>query len=1299
MAGDLASGGGRSGADKRAYVRLPLRLPGEVIVGHAGAPRQGELRDFCRGGVFFAIELDPRSSGSLQGESATLRVRIDESSGTKGYVLNARIARVFPAGIGLAFVDPDPAALRALQHLATASQARETGAAQPKQGASRRSEIVDECKALSSQQLNPLFLSFCENVEQHLLTAARETTHGSEQTKLFDALNSAERQRGRLVARFGELIGQHFDELGEPLGSVERPPELEEIGGLTLVDQDAFEDFLIVSELVARAEPVYEAPLFESCRRLSHLCGVPIDGETNPVGPLAVCHALRSGLTELEIDHAAMPVFYEVFQDAFIARLGGFYDALNKLLDGHGLENTTLPGHEPPVPKAAEKPAPAPVPEPTPSAVDEPAPLLAEDEMIDIPGVAASAPRAPSAGAPASSDPWASGSDAGPFVGGAAAEFAAPRPAVTLDDDFNGEGVGRRSQIGPTGRASSRPAQPGPAGSEDGGASAGGDWLDDFDVPWGAAPGPVQAQNPSPGAGSTYSAPDEAEPDLPAPGSRRRVGPRIAGAAQTLFGLQRRYTPSAPGVAHTSRGEAYSTEHVLSALEDVAASGGVRYAEGEGGLRGQLSRALGGADGDARGMAADVADSIELVENLFRAIEQDDDLDEELKAPIARLELAVQRRAIVQPGFFTDSQHEIRRFINDFATLNLAVAHDAGTALDTATSIIERIVRTHEQDADTFATGLAQLSIHIEAQRDAVDAQIAKVVSASDAQQQFVRERRAPRAGAQDGESSRASTREWELWLERTKRLSVGTEIVQTDAPKTQRQRLVWIGDDHSSFVFVDRAGQKSASMSLPELAMQMRRGNVVAYETPLLPLVERALYAVLHAVHQRIERRATHDETTGLVKRKTFEREIEAVHRRAIQQREDCVLGAFALPALSALAPETEEQTIRAVVDVLVASLPTDAVLSRPAPSELAFVTLGRREADVREAASAALDVARDAFHQQAGDDLPVVAAVGVALLQLSAANEDLGAALDEVRVGANLAARDNAPTPVVLTDEGEQSEVMDWETFIARTLGEDRLQLRFQRIGSLTDADARPLFELLLGLRNDDGEAIPAREFVNAVEYHNQAAALDRWVLRNALQWMVSERRAVRRSGGFLVKLTGSSLCDENLSEYILAQLTQSGVPPGKVVFEIREADAVEHVGPASRLMRALGEFGCRFVLDKFASGQDSHEQMKELPVDFVKIEGRFVSDLLEDQDNLAVVHSVTELARALGIATIAEFVENEEILMELMRLGVDLAQGRHIEAPMYIEELEASAAIVLPDVSTLLSDSEDTDTTIIF
>ena len=189
-------------------------------------------------------------------------------------------------------------------------------------------------------------------------------------------------------------------------------------------------------------------------------------------------------------------------------------------------------------------------------------------------------------------------------------------------------------------------------------------------------------------------------------------------------------------------------------------------------------------------------------------------------------------------------------------------------------------------------------------------------------------------------------------------------------------------------------------------------------------------------------------------------------------------------------------------------------------------------------------------------------------------------------------------------------------------------------------------------------------------AAEQYEQAAALDRLVIRETLRWMSERGPELERLGGCAVNLSPRSLADEGLAAYVMDELMQSRVPPGKLVFEVTETAAVTGLSNAQQFMRSLSDLGCRFSLDDFGAGHASFAYLKGLPVDFVKIDGLFVHDLGQSPQDLAVVKSINEVAHAMGKQTIAEHVHSPEVVEQLKAIGVDYAQGYWLGEPRALE-----------------------------
>ena len=176
----------------------------------------------------------------------------------------------------------------------------------------------------------------------------------------------------------------------------------------------------------------------------------------------------------------------------------------------------------------------------------------------------------------------------------------------------------------------------------------------------------------------------------------------------------------------------------------------------------------------------------------------------------------------------------------------------------------------------------------------------------------------------------------------------------------------------------------------------------------------------------------------------------------------------------------------------------------------------------------------------------------------------------------------------------------------------------------------------------------------------------AIDRWVISRSLQTLAQQPGYAKLIDTCSLNLSGASLDDESLLEFIKAQMQEHAIPPDMLCFEITETSAIGNLSNAIRLIQALRSMGCRFALDVFGVGMSSLTYLKQLPVDYLKIDGGFVRDMLQDKGDHAMVEMINRIGQTLGKKTVAEFVESREIAEELMNMGVDYVQGYAIARP---------------------------------
>jgi diguanylate cyclase (GGDEF)-like protein/PAS domain S-box-containing protein len=238
-----------------------------------------------------------------------------------------------------------------------------------------------------------------------------------------------------------------------------------------------------------------------------------------------------------------------------------------------------------------------------------------------------------------------------------------------------------------------------------------------------------------------------------------------------------------------------------------------------------------------------------------------------------------------------------------------------------------------------------------------------------------------------------------------------------------------------------------------------------------------------------------------------------------------------------------------------------------------------------------------------------------------------------------------------------------MEWVARIHDALREDRFCLYQQPIVPLGPHEMPGEHcEILVRLLDEQGCLILPDAFIPAAEHYDQMEAIDYWVIRHALEALRS-RCAAGSPLSYWINISGQSLGEEQFLAFVTDEVIQSGIHPSSVCFEITETAAIVNLSPAMRFISSLRERGFRFALDDFGTGLSSFAHLRTLPVDYIKIAGRFIGNLVDSPVDLAIVEGIQRVARVMGIKTVAESVEDDATLNQLKAAGVDYAQGNRM------------------------------------
>ena len=238
-----------------------------------------------------------------------------------------------------------------------------------------------------------------------------------------------------------------------------------------------------------------------------------------------------------------------------------------------------------------------------------------------------------------------------------------------------------------------------------------------------------------------------------------------------------------------------------------------------------------------------------------------------------------------------------------------------------------------------------------------------------------------------------------------------------------------------------------------------------------------------------------------------------------------------------------------------------------------------------------------------------------------------------------------------------------------IRDALTHDRLSLATQPIQDLVSGSVER-YELLLRMTSADGELLPAATFIEAAERSGMVQELDRWVVSRALE-LLAERERAGEPVSLHVNLSGISLTDLSVLEYIERRLDEGDADPGRCTFEITQTARVEDYDVAAGFADRLTEFGCEVAIDDYGAGFGPFNYLKRMPFDVIKIDGSFIRDMPRNDADQLTVKAIVQIARGLGKRTIAEFVEDEDTTLMLRDYGVDMAQGFHLGRPVSAAE----------------------------
>ena len=423
----------------------------------------------------------------------------------------------------------------------------------------------------------------------------------------------------------------------------------------------------------------------------------------------------------------------------------------------------------------------------------------------------------------------------------------------------------------------------------------------------------------------------------------------------------------------------------------------------------------------------------------------------------------------------------------------------------------------------------------------------------------------------------------------------------------------------------------------------------------------------------EELSYQATHDALTGLVNRSEFERRLQRVieaNQATSGEHAICYLDLDQFKIINDTCGHLAgDELLRQLSEILISKVRKRDTLARLGGDEFGVLMEHCDIAHARRVTDSLRAIVEEFRFVWQDKKFSIGVSIGLVPLsvEIGNVNEVLSAA-DAACYAAKDAGRNRVH--IYSVDDKQVSQhrgEMKWVPRINQALEDELFALYYQKIVPIDQSLSHgEHYELLIRMIGKDGEVIPPGAFLPAAERFGLSTKIDHWVVSSAFTWLATHPAKQKKLELCTINLSGQTLGNDDFMGFLIDKLDENLVNPNKICFEITETSAIANLANAIRFIKKVKEKGCRFALDDFGSGVSSFGYLKNLPVDFLKIDGAFVRDIKTDRIDRAMVKSINEIGQIMGKKTIAEFVENEAILQELKKIGVDYAQGYGIAKP---------------------------------
>ena len=1248
--------------DRRSSPRQPIKLAAQLDVG-SGENLPCQIADFCAEGLFvrYSAETSRKLDQVLSRGAPELIVRFRSPDGRKRHELYVNVMRRIEGAMGVGFTRSNPEAVNAMLEQCGAN--RHQDRASLRAPTDKVQFVLHQSAKAVVQYIEPLMDACLVQMVTALREAAQRAGNDQQANEFMDA-------SGQLQARQRIIWHQMARSLESPLKPAPRGAPGAE---LSVVDKGEFEDWLTIRVMVTKADTQYRGDLLQLKLRLDKLGIANATGHHNPLGPALICEAFHSGLVLLKAGRDVEKACLKVFEKTVLMQLGPLYRELNNILVRHGVLpdldlSKYLSEHSPAEADSSRNKAPA-APRVESPVIAEAAPVREGEppglEMARVPGRKSS-------------------SEFRGYAAAAQTAFATVKNLLgTLTASRLARGDMAPVEFSPDARKLSA--------------------------------GELQKQLQELQLQSAAASPEQ-------PSLRERVVERVRESGEHALGDEEQSTLDVvdrffSSVVESPKLSEYAQSRMRQ-LEVPVLKVVMRdprfFDDQDSPVRGVMNRLaqLGVKGGRINPVVQRRID--ELIQRIATDFEQDTGVFEsavqELDGLIDRQNLVYRRNVerVTAAAEGAQKVSESKKAVAAVLEQKLAgrkVPKAVVSLLDGGwrdllsltwirqgqdsplwqdyLSVIDSLMTFADDPENTI--NLPELLRVIQDGLSSISSNHMPSSQIRDELKQFLVRRpenppvmvEIPPAKTEDDNKKALSERDQrslQRWINRAQQLRTGDWLKDQEKPdEPQYIRLVWVARGFSRFVFVNHQGMRVVELDLEALAQHMRKGIIVPDSQYERPLVDESIDRMVRKVYDQLSWASTHDELTGLLGRREFERMLEQQLARREDERALLRLDLRQFRLLNDTAGyQAGDEALRMIADVLRSHVGDGMPLARLSGNEFALMLPAENALEASRAIVSAIEAMEFRF-DSGSYHLSASAGLAQEMPALASAERWLKAAEEAMKAAKK---RGHGKVMEYSLDAHGHARQEQIAAKVANLgdLNEERMLLRCQKIIPLhPHTTMAPQYEILISMYDDAGHLITGKDFVRMAERYDRMQAVDRWVVGQMLDWLRDTAPDPEHLGGICINLSGHSLNDQQLMEFIYDKLSQKDAPIERIWFEITEASAINDLQGISEFIEEMKELGCRFCLGDFGSGPTSFQFMRSLPVDLIKLDSAFTSQLDTSETDRAVVKSMVDMAHYMKREVIASQVESRGVLDMLTSLGVDYAQGFIIEKPRLLTSLD--------------------------